>query len=269
MDNKCFIFSHKTETQIDLQENLFSIDKEWTMMMWLNIFDFTTCDDISILTQAISGGSYRYTIAVRDDHCLYSWNSSYGNYTKIVSDLKENKPFHLTIVNNKGKYKFYIDGELKLEKFYQMSDTNTVLGCYLDYQYVSGAIDEFKVYNKILTDKEIKSFMYKKDTNMKDLMMYFNFNEIKNIDGEKYIIDISKNYKDLKIINFDRLEDTFVNPNKFVIKKDNKYYNINLDQFDIINDELVFYSLYDLIVPNDKELIPINELKKFNILIYK
>ena len=262
--NNCLELKTQNKTGVDLDQQLFDHSKSWTLSMWISIHDFTTDEDISIISQT-NGYSLRYTVAVRSDHCIYSWSGAYG-YDKIDSGLKEDTPFHLCIVNDKGTYKFYINGELKFQKFYTIDNANTTLGYYANYQYITASIDEFKIYKSILTEAEIKASMNSNGEDPNLFLMYFNFDTVKDIDGEKYIIDLSSNHKDLLVKNFYKLEKSFIHFYKFQIKKENKYYNLDLEEVD---NKYYFNSVNQLFTKNKNQLTPINELDTFNLLILK
>jgi len=107
-----------------------------------------------VLSGLASSGSTFFTAALFNE----LWNpSKYPKYTMQVGEFK-----HLTAVYDTGNMKLYIDGILESEKSIQHSNSldnpyDILIGTYVPpSQTFEGLIDELRIYNRALSESEIK-----------------------------------------------------------------------------------------------------------------
>ncbi len=118
----------------------------------------STTEDLSGLA---SSGSTFFTAALFNE----GWNpSKYPKYTMQVGEFK-----HLTAVYDTGNMKLYIDGILESEKSIQHSNSldnpyDILIGTYVPpSQTFEGLVDELRIYNRALSESEIKQ-LYELDS---------------------------------------------------------------------------------------------------------
>lgn len=101
----------------------------------------------------------------------------------IEKDWQENKWYHFTgtIDPENGLMKIYINGELEASEnvgSFELKESNhdlTIGGTSGFYDYTRSSIDEFRVYNRILSDEEIHKIITKNTPIYKGLVLRLSF----------------------------------------------------------------------------------------------
>jgi len=117
-----------------------------------HLLDISVKDDINIY------------IAYEENNKLVGGNSD-GTVT-IAENLENGTIYHIVCTKDGTDYKFYLDGEF-ITDFSQDNCTRTRVSTLLDIdgggETTDGAIDQFQVFNKILTDDEVKHLNSQKE----------------------------------------------------------------------------------------------------------
>lgn len=160
-----------------------NFDKEFTVSLWLKLDSAGTYPLLYRLNPAMgneNNNDYTYKLAVKNwgsnnDRtnlmlATQTYNSDYwstkkgpgmtGSITYIKNKVKAINWLHYTYTYKDGELNFYVNGKLlKTEEFRDDIDIcnasgNLLIG-YNNDTFLNGAIDELKLYNKCLTQKEV------------------------------------------------------------------------------------------------------------------
>lgn len=162
-----------------------------------------------VVVKSMAYGIFLYN----NELVAYEWDGR-GNINSGVM-LNDNKWHHVAFSFNAGVTdgtSLYVDGVKRSSVTFSIYNQNVGLGIgngsVIDQsQSFNGSIDEVRVWNKALTETEIKSTMYNELTSNEDgLLVYYNFNQgnagSDNTDISS-IKDLSGNGNDGILYNFD------------------------------------------------------------------
>jgi len=133
-----------------------------TISLWFYAQDFNSIFDL-IYTSDNPALSYGLlNISIRNDDGV---NNLYFNVSGqyVTVEIIKNSWYHVTIIRNKKEYKYYLNSFLiKSGTFenYVTSDEgyqSAIIGCKRTFEngYLKGFIDNLRIYNKVLSEKEI------------------------------------------------------------------------------------------------------------------
>ncbi len=121
-----------------------------------SIFDLIYTSDNPALSYGL------LNISIRNDDGV---NNLYFNVSGqyVTVEINKNSWYHVTIIRNKKEYKYYLNSFLiKSGTFenYLTSDEgyqSAIIGCKRTFEngYLKGFIDNLRIYNKVLSEKEI------------------------------------------------------------------------------------------------------------------
>lgn len=146
---------------VDLQ-NPFDYE-EITLSIWFNahyfgsIFDLIYTSDNPFLNYGL------LNIAVRNENGINNLNFNVSGQNVTV-EIEKNKWYHVTVTRNKKEFKYYLNGTLiesgSFEN-YLTSDAGSqtaIIGCKRTFEngYFNGLIDNLRIYDKALSEKDIK-----------------------------------------------------------------------------------------------------------------
>ena len=135
-----------------------------TLSVWFNAI--STKDVLGVIYSS-DNPTLKYgmhTISVKNDN---GNDNIYFNTSGQISTVKidKNKWYNAVISRENNKYKYYLNGELIVSdqfSYYLSSSIGgtsiALLGCLrtMDMRFFNGLIDNFRVYDRMLTDEEIK-----------------------------------------------------------------------------------------------------------------
>ena len=128
------------------------IGSNWAISAWFNY----PLASPSTWNTLIRGISYHHIIVQRSNMHLGVYLSGFRDSGFGMSTLS-NGWHHLTAVGTGGNTLFYIDGEYKGTSAYQPTDNIMVIGNYQGGSQQFGTIDEPMIFNKALTEDEVKA----------------------------------------------------------------------------------------------------------------
>jgi hypothetical protein len=149
------------DSYVDL-ENPFDFEV-MTISLWFNALDFESIFDLIYTSDNPDLQYGLLSIAVRNDEGVDNlyFNFSGNNVTVAVN---KNTWYHVTVIKDKKDFKYYLNAELieagSTENYITSDDgpQTAVVGCKRTYEngYFYGFIDNLRIYNKVLSEKEIK-----------------------------------------------------------------------------------------------------------------
>ncbi len=179
-----------TNEYVDLADDTFDFDvsDSFSISGWFNLNN----DPGWIFNKRVTAANSYYGLELRSDGTVWFVlnNGSTTYRAEGVTDVR-NEWVHITAVRNgaTNRIELYINGVLDRDVSGPSSGTllnnsNLELGRY-NTEYISGTVDDFRIYNRALSNEEIADIYIKaqiQNVPSKGLIAYYPFNE-KEVDG--------------------------------------------------------------------------------------
>lgn len=134
------------------------------------------------------------------------WVSPAGNYF-VDKRFETKKWYTISLMHDGGKFVLYMNGENELEfsgsktSVFQRFELGMSWESYPSQQFFNGRIAEIRVWNKALSQNEIRNGLCSVDPNSDGLIAYWKMNEgqghiFKDATGNGYDMDWSETYRD-------------------------------------------------------------------------
>ena len=247
--NSAYEFTSYPNT-ISIPHEVIDGAEEITISFWMK----TTSSSDGIVSAASSEGGNELLIYLNSDGTLeVTMNEYTRNYTSPV--VNDNMWHHIlfTAECDSGEGKLYVDGQRAIEKndyfwpgelevpagaFIIGNDQDDPGGGGLDAnQQFNGVIDDFKVYRRVLTDKEVQD-IYNDNVKFKE-PFNFSWNSLQLCSGSEFVLNLTPTQSDVTYFLLDNgmqpqgqadvSNDTAVfnvvvnNDNEFMIEANNAY----------------------------------------------
>lgn len=137
--------------------------EEMTISLWFNAQDFESIFDL-IYTSDNPGLNYGLlNIAIRNDDGVNNLYLSVSGQVDTVA-IEKNAWYHVAIIKYKKEYKYYLNSVLTksgtFENYLTSDDgfQSAIVGCKRTFEsgYLKGFIDNLRIYNKVLSEKDIQ-----------------------------------------------------------------------------------------------------------------
>ena len=198
-------------------------------------------------------------ILTKDNNTIHYrlWDNN-GEYTTITQTTNNNQEWqHITATYNQKtkQINLYINGKQKttnqIKNHPDLTNTQLYIGWNKPYKYTNGIIDEIKIYNKTLTEEEIKRVLANKTENVKYLQSKVDFLEYPIVttyqSGNKSLLETNISIQNKEGINF---SDVLV---EFLLDKSIEIEKKSIRTFDEIKNLNVNGSKISFVSPIIKE----------------
>ncbi|PVW13046.1 LamG domain-containing protein [Marixanthomonas spongiae] len=149
--------------------SLKNIDKKLSISMWFNTHEYYSNGDkwavlINKAGESKALNSRQFSLYYKDNGDIFFNSDVIGNY-----DFKLNTWYHITLTYDLGSVNLYINGE-KLQTKPVTEIVKNDLSLFFGYdqpgatEYYNGILDDIRIYNRVLTKKEIEALMSIDDT---------------------------------------------------------------------------------------------------------